>query len=272
MQKKTQLTLKQKSFNTRKRFLTIASNRGALHLGSSLSHIDLLTVLYSTFLNINKKNVKDEKRDRFILSKGHAALGYYCVLAEHGLIPWSEIEKYGQDGTSLAAHPVLGSAPGIEATTGSLGHGLPIALGMAIAAKRNGWKSQYVVMLSDGECDEGSNWEAMLLAGHMGLANLTVIVDYNKLQSFGTVKEVLDLEPFSDKWEACKWSVKEIDGHNHTEIKKTFAQLPFKKGKPNVIIAHTIKGKGVPYMENKLEWHYFTVKPENLNDTLNQLY
>jgi len=268
--------LKKQAYEARKIFLTIAAKTGALHIGSSLSHIDLLTALYSDFLNVSPENSKDLKRDIFVLSKGHAALGYYVILAQKGFIPLIDVEKYGQDNTYLAAHPVYGSAPGLEVTTGSLGHGLPIALGMAIVAKRLGWSSKYVVLLSDGEIDEGSNWEAILLAGHLKLDNLTVIVDYNKIQSFGTVKEVLDLEPFVDKWKAFNWFVQEIDGHKFEEIIPAFDIIKNNKNnknnKPNVIIANTIKGKGVPYMENKLEWHYLNIKLDALDDTIKQLY
>ncbi len=265
-------TLKEKALEARKALVTIASKSMSPHIGSSLSHIDIITTLYSEILNINPETAEDPTRDRFILSKGHAALGYYIILAQHGFIPMEEVENYAQNDTRLAAHPVYASAPGIEATSGSLGHGLPMALGLSIAARRNGWKSKYFVLISDGECDEGSNWEAILLAGHLGLDNLTVIVDYNKIQSFGTVKEVLDLEPFADKWRACKWGVKEVNGHSFDELVPALSSLPIEKGKPNVVIAHTIKGKGVPYMENKLEWHYLNVKPEQLEETLKQIY
>lgn len=264
--------LKKKALETRRLLLTIAAARNATHIGSSLSHIDITTTLYSKVLNVSPDTFNDPQRDRFFLSKGHAALGYYCVLAQHGFIPLEELEKYSLDDTQLAGHPVYGSALGIEATSGSLGHGLPMALGLAIAAKRNKWNSKYIVVLSDGECDEGSNWEAILLAGHLGLDNLTVVVDYNKIQSFGTVAEVLDLEPFAAKWAACKWAVKEIDGHDFGELLPTLSSLPLENGKPSVVIAHTVKGKGVPYMENKVEWHYLNVKPEDLEMTLAQLY
>jgi len=263
--------LQEKAYEARKRFLTIASDRGALHIGSSLSQIDILVTLYDRVLSITPETCEDPQRDRFILSKGHAALGYYVVLAQYGFIPLKEVEAYGKDNTKLAAHPVIGSARGIEASTGSLGHGLPMALGMAIGAKRAGWSSKYVVLLSDGECDEGSNWEAILLAGHLGVSNLMVVVDYNKFQSFGTTKEVLDLEPFADKWRAAKWDVHEVDGHDFSELVPALSDMSEKEGKPRVVIAHTVKGKGVPYMENTLDWHYLNLKPEDLEETLRQL-
>ncbi len=262
--------LAERALDARRRYLTIAANTGALHIGSSLSQIDILVALYAGFLNVSPATVTDPARDRFILSKGHAALGYYVVLAQSGFIPWEEVESYGKDGTKLAAHPVLGSAPGIEATSGSLGHGLPIGVGMALAAKRAKNGARVVVLLSDGECDEGSNWEAILLAGHLKLDNLLVIVDYNKIQSFGRTEDVLDLEPFADKWRAARFDVQEVDGHSFEALIPALSAVPRAAG-PSVIIAHTIKGKGVPYMENTLEWHYFNLKPENLDEALASL-
>ncbi len=264
-------TLIQSARDIRRDFLRIASNTGALHIGSSLSQIDILVALYGDSLNVRPETATDPVRDRFILSKGHAALGYYVTLAHYGFIPIEEVEKYGKDGTKLAAHPVLRSALGIEASSGSLGHGLPIAVGMALAAKRAGMKSQYVVLLSDGECDEGSNWEAMLLAGHLGLDNLTVIVDYNKIQSFGRTAEVLDLEPFADKWRAVRWGVREVNGHDFSELIPALHARPLEAGKPSVLIAHTVKGKGVSFMEDTIEWHYLNLPAEKLEQALAEL-
>lgn len=264
--------LKKEALETRRLFLEIACKSRALHIGSSLSEIDLLVALYFNILKINPKSPKDAKRDRFILSKGHAALGLYIVLARRGFITLKELNNYGKDNTKLTAHPVLGSACGIEATTGSLGHGLPMGLGMALAAKRTKERWRVFVLMSDGECDEGSNWEAILLAGHLKLNNIVAIIDYNKIQSFGRVKDVLDLEPFAKKWQAAKWEVKEINGHDFKEILGAFNKLPLKKNRPTAIIAHTVKGRGVPYMENKLEWHYLNIKPENLEKTLKSIY
>lgn len=255
--------LKDKALAARRTVIVESSRSGSVHIGSALSEIDLLTALYSKILN---------KKDKFILSKGHGGLGYYAVLAEHGFISAQEIKKYGQDNSKLSVHPVYKTAPGIEASTGSLGHGLPMALGLALAARQDKQNWRSFVLLSDGECDEGSTWEAAMLAGHLKLDNLIAIVDYNKIQGFGQTKDVLDLEPFVDKWRAVNWGVKEIDGHNFEEIIDALENLPLVKNKPTVIIAHTVKGKGVPYMENKLEWHYFNVKPEDLDNTLEQLY
>lgn len=264
--------LREKAYQTRQALIRIASRSGSPHIGSSLSEVEIITVLYAEILNITPATVSDSDRDRFILSKGHAALGYYIILAQHGFLSLKEVECYAQNDTRLAAHPVYGSVPGIEATSGSLGHGLPMGLGIALASKRDGSKARTFVLLSDGECDEGSNWEAILLAGHLGLDSLTVIVDYNKIQSFGTVEEVLDLEPFADKWRAARWAVQEVNGHSFEELTEALSRVPLEKGKPSVIIAHTVKGKGIPHMENKLEWHYLNVKAEELERTLAEIY
>lgn len=262
--------LEKKAHEARKRYLTVASKCRALHIGSSLSQLDILTVLYGAFLQVSPKTADSPDRDRFILSKGHAALGFYVVLEQHGFISSVEVESYGQDGTKLAAHPVLGSAPGIEATSGSLGHGLPMTVGMAIAGKKEDRNSKMVVLLSDGECDEGSNWEAILLAGHLHLDNVLVIIDYNKIQSFGRTEDVLDLEPFAKKWEAMRFNVVEVDGHSCKDLCAVFSSIK-DNGKPTVIIAHTIKGKGVSYMENTIEWHYLNLSPEALPGALKEL-
>ena len=265
-------TLRERSLEARKRLLRISSAANSVHIGSSLSMIEILEVLYGKFLRVTPNNINLSNRDKFILSKGHAGLGLYIILAQFGFIKDVELSAYAKDGTKLAVHPVLNSAPGIEATSGSLGHGLPITLGMAIAGRRNGWNSRYVVLMSDGECDEGSNWEAIMFAGHLGLDNLLVILDYNKIQSFGTTSEVLELEPFKDKWEANRWSVKEVDGHDLDQLTSVLNSFPFETNKPSVIIAHTVKGKGVPHLENTLESHYRSIKSEELDEVLATVY
>lgn len=257
---------------SRQDLIRLACQSRSPHIASSLSQIDLLTAFYFEILKINPKKPQDPKRDRFILSKGHAALSLYITLAKRGFFPMAKVNRYGQDDSILAAHPVYASVPGIEATTGSLGHGLPMALGMAIVGKRERPNFRVFALLSDGECDEGSNWEAIMLAGHLHLDNLTVIIDYNKIQSFGRTKEVLDLEPLAAKWQSMKWSTIVIDGHNFNDILKAASSLPKQKNKPTVIIANTIKGKGVPFMEDKLEWHYLNVKAEDLEKTLKLVY
>jgi transketolase len=226
------------------------------HIGSSFSMADLLAVLYTKILRVDPKQPDWAERDRFILSKGHACAGLYVALAELGFFPTAWLEDFYQDGARLAGHATHKGVPGVEISTGSLGHGLPIACGMALAGKRDQQSHRIFVMLSDGECDEGSNWEAALFAPHHQLDNLVVIIDYNKIQSLGTVKDVLDLEPFADKWRAFGWAVQEIDGHNLPQIEQVLTQLPLKPNRPTCVIAHTVKGKGVSFMENQLLWHY----------------
>jgi transketolase len=243
------------ALNIRLRALQMIHSAGSSHVGSSLSMADILAVLYSGVMNVSPATVNSRDRDRFILSKGHACAGLYAVLAERGFFPVAWLDTFYQNGSKLAGHATT-SVPGIDVSTGSLGHGLPIASGMALAAKRDGRSFKVFTVLSDGECDEGSVWEAALFAAHHRIDNLTVIIDYNKIQSLGNVSDVLGLEPFGAKWQAFGWSVTEIDGHDHLRIIETLTSLPAETGKPTCIIAHTVKGKGVPFMENQLLWHY----------------
>jgi transketolase len=210
------------------------------------------------------------ERDRLVFSKGHASAALYAVLAEMGFFETALLDSHCQDGSLLLGH-VSHHLPGVEVSTGSLGHGLPIACGMALAAKADGIKSRTFAILSDGELDEGSNWEAILFAGHRKLDNLTVVVDYNKIQSFGMVKEVLDLEPLASKWLAFGWAIREIDGHDLAAIEDVLCQVPFHADKPSVILAHTVKGKGVSFMEDRLEWHYKSPNDEQLARALSEL-
>lgn len=241
------------------------------HIGSAFSMADLLAVLYGDILRVDPGDPQWPERDRFILSKGHACAALYVALAERGFFPKVWLDDFYQNGSPLAGHATHSGVPGVEVSTGSLGHGLAIACGMALAAKRDGRAYRVFALLSDGECDEGSTWEAALFAPHHHLDNLVVIVDYNKIQSLGTVKEVLDLEPFRAKWEAFGWAAREIDGHDLGQIEKTLSQVPFEQDKPTCVIAHTVKGKGVSFMENKLLWHYRTPDAEEMNQALAEL-
>ena len=263
--------LKNLATRIRAQVLKMTHRAKSSHVGSSLSIADLLAVLYGNILNINPKEPNWAERDRLILSKGHACAGLYAVLAEVGYFPLENLESYYQNGSYLAGHITHTAVPGVEVSTGSLGHGLSIACGMALAGKQDGKDYRVFTILSDGECDEGSIWEAVLFAPHHRLDNLIAIVDYNKIQSIGRVEEVLDLEPFSDKWKAFGWAVSEIDGHNFEEIQKTLGRVPFKSGRPSCIIAHTIKGKGVSFMEDKLAWHYQQPDAEQLKLALMEL-
>jgi len=219
--------------------------------------------LYSCVLRVRPTDPDWADRDRFLLSKDHEAGALYAVLAEQGFFPRERLDEFYANGTQLAGHVTHHGVPGVEVSTGSLGHGLPLGCGMALAAKRDGRPVRVFVLLSDGECDEGSNWEGALFAPHHHLDNLTVIVDYNKIQSFGAVAEVLNLDPLAEKWRAFGWAVTEIDGHNLEEILATLQKLPFETDRPSCVVAHTVKGRGVSFMENKLLWHY---RPPDVNE------
>lgn len=241
------------------------------HLGSAFSMAELLAVLYAEILRIDPECPNWAERDRFILSKGHACAALYVVLAARGFFPKEWLDDFYQDGARLAGHATHVGIPGVEVSTGSLGHGLPIACGMALAAKRDGSAYRVFALLSDGECDEGSTWEAALFAGHHRLDNLIAIIDYNKIQSLGTVAEVLELEPFTAKWQAFRWAVREIDGHDVKQIEGVLAKVPTEPGKPTCVVAHTIKGKGVSFMENKLLWHYRSPDHDEMAKALAEL-
>jgi len=241
------------------------------HVGTSLSMADLLAVLYTAILRVDPSNPRWPSRDRFVLSKGHGCAGLYAVLAERGFFPVARLAEFCQDGARLAGHVTHGAIPGVEVSTGALGHGLSIACGMALAGQRDRRPYRVFALLSDGECDEGATWEAAHLAGQHRLDNLIAIVDYNKIQSLGAVKEVLDLEPFALKWEAFGWAVSEIDGHDIDEIFQALAAVPLVEGRPSCVIAHTIKGKGVSFMENQLLWHYRSPNTSELARALAEL-
>lgn len=255
----------------RKKILKMFYQSQASHVSSSLSCVDILTTLYFKILNINPNDPLWVDRDRFILSKGHAAAALYAVLSQRGFFPENILDSYYKSGGKLAGHSSRHCVPGVEASTGSLGHGLSMGAGMAFAAKNDARNCRVFVLLSDGECQEGSTWEAGIFAGHHKLENLIGIVDYNKLQAFGRTNEILNLEPFQKKWENFGWEVKEIDGHNFSEIEGSCSETPFKKEKPGLVIAHTIKGKGISFMENKLEWHYFRLDEEKYKLALKEL-
>ena len=241
------------------------------HVGSSLSMAELLAVLYRRILRLSPETVDDPDRDRLILSKGHGCAGHYAVLAECGFFPPDWLESFYHNGAKLAGHATADGVPGVEVSTGSLGPGLSIACGLALAGKRDQRSYRVFAVLSDGECDEGSTWEAALFAPHHQLDNLTAIVDYNKIQSLGRVKDVLDLDPFAAKWSSFGWAVREIDGHDVDAVERSLCEVPFEPGKPSCVIAHTIKGKGVSFMEDKLLWHYRTPQGEEYERAIAEL-
>lgn len=226
------------------------------HLGSALSCVDMLVAVYWGFLRIDPHRPQAEARDRFILSKGHAATALYAVLAERGFFDPALLDTYNVDGGVLPEHPGLQCVPGVEAATGSLGHGLPLALGMALAARIRGLDSRCVALLSDGECEEGSVWEAALFAPAQKLDSVMALVDYNKWQATGRSDEIMALAPLADKWRAFGWDACEVDGHDLDALLSALRRPADGSGRPRVIIAHTVKGKGVSFMEDDNNWHY----------------
>jgi len=254
----------------RARALRLVHAANASHIGSCLSIADILAVLYGEVLRIDPADPDWAGRDRFILSKGHAAAILYATLAERGFIDADELEQYCRAGARLTGH-VNHHVPGVEVSTGSLGHGLSIGCGMALAGRREGQSHRVIALLSDGELDEGSNWEPILFAAHHQLDNLVAVVDYNKIQSFGSVEAVLALEPLAAKWSAFGWAAREIDGHDHLQIQAAFQQIPWVRGRPSAVIAHTVKGKGIGFMEHDLAWHYRSPNDQQLAHALAEL-
>lgn len=248
--------LEQIAREMRMELVKMSHKAGTVHLGSSLSCVDLIVALYWTMLKIDPKNAKDPNRDRFILSKGHAATTLYAILAKRGFFPQEFIERYAQDGAELAEHPGPNCVPGMEAATGSLGHGLSLGIGMALAARIKKQSYRVFALLSDGECNEGSVWEAALFAPAQKIDNLVALIDFNKWQATGRSEEIMMLQPLCKKWESFGWNAFEIDGNNMREVLATLEKIPFGNGKPTAIIANTVKGKGVSFMEDDNNWHY----------------
>ena len=264
--------LAQIALTIRMRTIETSANARIPHLGSCLSCIELLTALYWQELRIDPQAPENPDRDRFVLSKGHGAPVLFQVLGERGFFEIERLAEFGQPGSVFHEHPPKpGYIPGVEAATGSLGHGLPMALGMAIAQRIQGSVSRTYALLSDGECNEGSIWEAAMFAGGQKVDQLTAIVDYNKWQATGRSQEVMALEPLGAKWEAFGWHAQEIDGHDLEAIKRGLAEARAERNKPSVIVAHTIKGKGVSFMEDDNNWHYRTPNPNELAAALAEL-
>lgn len=245
----------------RKMLINMSMDQPAHIIAASLSIVDIIAVLYGSQMHINPQNPNDVDRDRFILSKGHAALAVYAALIECGF--------FSQDLVYSIDHQVLKSSinishhlPGVELSTGSLGHGLPVCAGIAYAAELDKKKYRVFGLLGDGECNSGANWEAALFAGNHKLSNLIIMIDYNKLQRVGTIENILSLEPFAEKWMAFRWRALEVDGHDHIALKETFQKVIFEQNKPTVIICHTIKGKGISFLENKATFPFYHLTEE----------
>lgn len=240
----------------RGKLVEMSHRAGAPHLGGSLSCVDIVVATYWSALRIDPRHPLDPDRDRFILSKGHAAPTLYAALAFKGFFGEEALDTYSAPGGHLAQHPTLGSVPGVEATTGSLGHGLSMGLGMAVAGRVQGRSYRVFVVMSDGECNEGAVWEAAMFAPAQGLDNVIAVIDYNKWQATGRSNDVLALSPLREKWEAFGWSTREIDGHDMRTLVEVLGNVPDGTGKPIAVIAHTVKGKGIPFMEDDNNWHY----------------
>lgn len=261
--------LDERSLELRRQIVRMLEKGGRGHVGSAFSLVEILRVLYDDVLRYDPGNPRWPQRDRFILSKGHGCLALYVLLAEKGFFPEAELWRFCKTDGILGGHPEAGKVPGVEASTGSLGHGLPIGVGFALNARHEQAAHRVFVVASDGESNEGSVWEAALCAAKHKLSNLTVLVDYNKQQSYSTTYEVLDLDPFADKWRAFGFAVEEADGHSVEQLRAALKRTPFDAGKPSALICHTIKGKGVGFVENNLNWHHKNkVTPEEIQSLL----
>lgn len=251
----TDRELKIKSIQYRQKLLEYIKQAGAGHTGGDLSCIDILNVLYNRVLNVSPETFADPQRDRYIQSKGHSVEALYVVLADKGFFPASEIQMLCRYGSHYVGHPTR-KVHGIEQNTGALGHGLAFGVGVALAGKMDGTGYRVYTLLGDGELAEGSNWESMMAAAHYQLDNLTAIIDRNTLQITGPTHEVCELEPLEDKLRAFGWAVRVIDGHDITTLSEVLGSVPFETGRPNAVIARTVKGKGISFMENDVTWHH----------------
>ena len=256
------------SYNIRKIILEQSKRANVGHIGSALSIVDIIAVLYENILSI--AHPEDLERDRFVLSKGHAALALYAAFFLKGWLTQKELDSYCADGGCLGVHPEH-FLKGVDFSTGSLGQGLSMGAGAALAASIKKSSYRTFVLMSDAECNEGSVWEAIMFAAQHKLSNLIVIIDYNRQQAFGYTKDVLNLDPLNKRWEAFGWDVRQVDGHDVSEIMRTIQGLSLQSGSPHVIIANTIFGKGVSYMENKIKWHYWPMSDQEYQLALQEI-
>lgn len=264
------LALKAKAAQIRMDLLKMIHGAKTGHTGGSLSNTDILTALYYRVMNIDPARPKWEERDRFIASKGHSVESLWCILADRGFFPKEELRTFSRFGTRLIGHP-NNKVPGIEMNTGALGHGLAISVGMALAAKRDGKNYRVYCLMGDGEQAEGSVWEAAMAGAHYKLENLVAIIDRNRLQISGSTEEVMGLEPLEDKWAAFGWNVVSIDGNDMDALVRAFEAVPSVPGKPTLIMANTVKGKGVSFAENVPHWHHHVPNDEQLELALAEL-
>jgi transketolase len=261
--------LDRRSKDLRRLVVRALDGGGRGHVGSSMSLIEILRVLYDDVLRFRPSEPKWPDRDRMILSKGHGCLALYVMLVDKGFIDAEALDTFCRRDSILGGHPEAGKIPGVEASTGALGHGLSVGVGMALAVRAQKRDSRVFVVMGDGEINEGSVWEAAMCAGKHQLASLTAIVDYNKIQSAGPTREIQDLEPLADKWRAFGFVPREIDGHDVGALRAAFRQLPLAADKPSAIICHTVKGKGIPFAENDPNWHH---KAKLSADTVSKMY
>jgi transketolase len=255
----------------RRRNIEIVRSAGLGHIGGDLSAADILATLYLAVLDVDPQRPDDPERDRYIQSKGHASGVLYTTLAAAGFIPDALLDSYMAEGSPLNGHPDRNKVPGVETNTGPLGHGLPVAVGTAIAARLDGSPRRTFVLCGDGELQEGSNWEAIMAAGHRGLDNLTLIVDRNYLQQGARTEDTNGLDPLDAKFEAFGWAVRTVDGNDVDALLETFDAVPFSPGRPSAIIAHTVKGRGVSFIEDRVEWHHKVPTADQVAAALEEL-
>ncbi len=271
MQKMNDVTdMKRKAVSLRRDILKMLAKAGSGHTGGSLSIVEILVSLYYGRMNVSPDQHDSKSRDKFVLSKGHGCPALYAVLADRGFFPKEELMTLRELGSRLQGHPQLG-LPGLEISSGSLGQGLSVAIGFALADRMDGVNARVYCLMGDGETNEGQVWEAAMTASHYKLDNLCGIVDFNKLQIDGLCCEVMDLGEYRKKWEHFGWYTVEVDGHDFEQLGKAFDEVGNVKGRPQLVIAHTIKGKGVSFAENKVEWHGIAPKPEELEKALAEL-
>ncbi len=263
--------LRERAYRVRRQAVRMIRAAGMGHVGGDLSAADILVTLYLGVLRVDPKNPQEPHRDRFFMSKGHCTGALYATLAQAGFIRAAELATYMKPLSRLSGHPDRNKVPGVETNTGSLGHGLPVAVGSALAARLTGGGWRAFVLLGDGELQEGSNWEAAMAAAHYELDNLVAVVDRNGFQQGDATERVMHLEPLAEKWRAFGWTVCELDGHDHAALLSALRGVPFQPGRPNLIIAHTHKGHGVSFMHDRAEWHHKVPSDEQVALALAEL-
>ncbi len=263
--------LKRRAAQCRRHVVRMVQSSGCGHLGGALSCLDIMSALYFRTMNVDPKNPKLANRDRFVLSAGHKCMALYAVLAEKGYFDLSVLDTYGKLGTKLPGHPDMHKLPGVEANTGALGHGLSISVGMALGIRVKGLGARVFTVLGDGELPEGSNWEAAAAAAHHKLDNLVAFVDDNGLQISGKTTEVMNMRPIDKHFAAFGWATREIDGNDMAQVVECLDTLPQEKGKPTLVVAHTVKGKGVSFAENKVGYHYWKPSADELAQAVREL-